>query len=82
MVISLVGGNSFALHKRLNELVEKFIKEHGDLALERIDAEETEVQTILDALQNLPFLASKKMVVVRELGQNKQAAEKIEQIIN
>jgi DNA polymerase-3 subunit delta len=81
MVISLVGSNSFALHKRLNELIQKFIKEHGDLALERIDAEEAEVQTILDALQNLPFLASKKMVVVRELGQNKQAAEKIEQII-
>jgi DNA polymerase III delta subunit len=82
MVIALTGGNSFSLRRRLNELVDAFVKEHGDLALERIDAEEVEYQTILDALQNLPFLAARKMVVVRGLGQNKQAAEHIEQIID
>jgi DNA polymerase-3 subunit delta len=82
MVISLVGNNFFALHKRLKELVGKFVSEHGDLALERIDAEEVHPQAILDALQNLPFLATKKMVVVRALGANKQASELIEQIIN
>jgi DNA polymerase III subunit delta len=82
MVITLSGSNLFALRRRLNELVNSFVKEHGDLALERIDATEVDVQLILDALQNLPFLATKKMVVVRGLSQNKQAAEKIEQIIS
>jgi DNA polymerase III delta subunit len=82
MIISLTGANSFALHRRLSELVKVFVKEHGDLALERLDAEEVEAQAVLDALQNLPFLAARKMVVVRGLGQNKQAAEKIEQIID
>jgi DNA polymerase-3 subunit delta len=81
VIITLTGNNSFALHKRLDELVGNFVKEYGDFALERIDAEEVEIQVILDALQNLPFLASKKMVVVRGLGANKQAAEKIDQII-
>jgi DNA polymerase-3 subunit delta len=81
MVISLTGNNTFALHKRLDDLVAHFVKEHGDLALERIDAEEAEAQSIIDALQNLPFLATKKMVVVRGLATNKQATEKIEQII-
>jgi DNA polymerase III delta subunit len=82
MVISLVGSNAFSLRRRLNDLVEAFVKEYGNLALERIDAEEVEAQSILDALQNLPFLALKKMVVVRSLGQNKQAVERIEQIID
>jgi DNA polymerase-3 subunit delta len=82
MIIALTGNNAFALQKRLKELISEFVKEYGDLALERIDAGESEPQAILDALQNLPFLASKKMVVVRDLGQNKQAAETIEQIIN
>jgi DNA polymerase-3 subunit delta len=82
MIITLTGSNSFVLRRRLNELIDKFVKDHGDLALERIDAEEVEAQGILDALQNLPFLATRKMVVVRELGQNKQAIEKIEQIID
>jgi DNA polymerase-3 subunit delta len=81
MIITLAGSNFFALHKRLNELVRAFVKEHGDLALERIDAEEAEIQVIIDSLQNLPFLATRKMVVVRSLSANKQAAEKIEQII-
>jgi DNA polymerase III delta subunit len=82
MIITLTGINSFAALQRLNELVTNFVKEHGDLALERIDAEEADAQAILDSLQNLPFLALKKMVVVRSLGQNKQAAEKVEQIIS
>jgi DNA polymerase-3 subunit delta len=82
MIISLTGNNFFALHKRLNELVNTFVKEQGDLALERIDAEEAEIQAIIDALQNLPFLATRKMVVVRSLSQNKLAAEKVEQIIS
>jgi DNA polymerase-3 subunit delta len=81
MVIALVGNNSFSLRTRLNELVGIFVNEHGDLALEKIDAEEVDAQVILDALQNLPFLATKKMVVVRGLAANKLATEKIEQII-
>lgn len=82
MIKTLTGSNSFGLRQRFDELTRKFVEEHGELALERIDAEETETQTILDALHNLPFLASKKMVVVRGLGQNKSAAEQIEQIID
>jgi DNA polymerase-3 subunit delta len=82
MIITLTGTNSFALHARLNELLAEFIKKYGDLALERIDAEEAEGQAILDAVQSLPFLAERKMVVVRSLGSNKQAAEQIEQIIS
>lgn len=69
------------MRERLNELVNDFRKEYGDLALERLDGQETESQKIIDALQNLPFLATRKMVVVRNLSANKQAAENIEQII-
>ncbi len=82
MIITLAGNNSFALHQRLDGLVGKFVKQHGELALERIDGEETEPQIILDALQNLPFLATRKMVIVRGLSFHKQAAENIEQILS
>lgn len=82
MLVTLVGNNSFALRHRLNKLVGDFVKEHGDLALERIDADEASFQTILDAVQNLPFLAERKMVVIREPSLNKQVSEQIEQIID
>jgi DNA polymerase III subunit delta len=82
MIITLAGNNSFLMQRRLNELVNKFLSEESDLALERIDASESTYEAILDAVASIPFLASNKMVVVRELSQNKQAAENVEQLIS
>jgi len=81
MIITLTGNNSFLLKTELDRLVNEFLEEHGDLALERLDGEEVEFDRIQESVTSLPFLASKKMVVVRDLSQNKQAAEQIEQII-
>ena len=81
MLITLMGSNFYLLKRRLDEVTGKFVKEHGELALERIDAEEAEPQAVLDAVQSLPFLAARKMVVVRGLGANKSASGQIEQII-
>lgn len=72
----LSGDNTFELQKELDLLVQKFVKEHGDLALERMDGEEVTPQKITDAVSNLPFLASKKMVVVKNVS-NKDLLEKI-----
>jgi DNA polymerase III subunit delta len=82
MVITLTGGNFYALKRRLDELVGGFVKEHGELALERIDAEEAEPRAVLDAVQSLPFLASRKMVLVRGAAANKEISGQIEQIID
>ena len=82
MIITLAGKNSYALKRRLDELVADFIRQYGDLALERFDGQEVEAQTILDAVQATPFLAERKMVVVRDGSANKQLAEQIEQIIS
>ena len=82
MVVTLTGNNSYALRRRLNQLIGEFVSEQGELALERIEAESVDLQAILDAVQSLPFLAARKMVVVRDLSANKPAAEAIEQIIS
>jgi DNA polymerase-3 subunit delta len=82
MIVTLTGSNSFLLKRRLDELTGTFAAKHGDLALERIDGTAAEFGAILDAVQSLPFLAAEKMVIVRELGGNREAAEKIEHIIN
>ncbi len=82
MIIALVGNNSFGLQQRLHELTDEFLGEYGEFALERIDAEEAELNEILEAVASMPFLAARKMVVVRSLGVNKQASEQVEQIIS
>ena len=82
MKVTLTGSNFYLLKKRLTELSGQFVNDHGDLAIEKIDAQEAESQTILDAVQSLPFLATRKMVVVRDGSANKDLSGQIEQIID
>src|SRR5581483_664061 len=80
MIITLAGNNAYTLKKRLDELIAGFIKKHGELAIEKFDGEEADAQLILDAIQNLPFLAERKLVIVRNAGLNKILSEQAEQI--
>lgn len=82
MITTLTGGNSFGLQAKLRELVSAFVAQNGDLALERIDGQETELVKITEAINGLPFLSAKKLVVLREGGANKQFAESAEQILS
>jgi DNA polymerase-3 subunit delta len=82
MITSLVGSNNFALQKRLQGIVDLFIKKHGDLAIERLDGEEVTHQHVLGAIESMPFLASKKLVIIHSLSGNKQAAEQIKKLLD
>ncbi len=81
MIITLTG-TSFAIRRRLNDLTEKFVAKNGDFALEKFDAEEVEGQAVLEAVQSVPFLSPRKMVVVRNGAANKELNERVEQIIS
>src|SRR5437588_5147573 len=82
MITSLTGSNNFLIRQKLDQLVDNFVSKYGDLAVEKIDAEEADGQQIMDAVQSLPFLAQRKLVVIRSLSLNKPAAEQIEQIMS
>lgn len=69
------------LRAKLRELVDAFVTEHGDMALERLDGEETTFERLQEALQSLPFLASRKMVVLQAPGLNKQFTENVEKLL-
>jgi len=81
MTITFTGSNSFLLKTDIDHLVADFVKEHGDLALERIDGEDAGMDRIGEALTSLPFLASKKLVVLRNPSAQKPFTEKIEQTL-
>ena len=81
MVTSLTGSNSYALGSELHKLVNQFLSEHGDMALERIDAEEASYDRIREALESLPFLSSKKMVVLRSPSVQKEFTENAEKLL-
>jgi len=75
----LTGANSFALRAELHKLVAGFLAEQGDgadMALERLDGEDSSYERMQEAMQSLPFLAAKKLVVLQAPGANKEFAEK------
>jgi DNA polymerase III subunit delta len=82
MVRIFAGENSFGLQKELQLQVEAFLNEVGDLGLERIDCEDVDIDRIQEALTSLPFLASKKLVVLRNPSKNKLFVERVEQLLN
>ncbi len=82
MIITISGNNMFACSQRLHELVSKFVADHGELAVERIDGEEKDVAAVKDAVQGVGFLTSNKLVVLRGMSANKTVAEQAEQIFS
>lgn len=81
MITTLTGANGFMLQQDLQRLVGEFVVGHGDMALQRLDGEEVEYDQIREALESLPFLASKKLVVLRAPSANKEFVEKSEKIL-
>jgi DNA polymerase-3 subunit delta len=82
MIRSLVGDNSFALQQSLKQYVGAFIAEHGDIAVERLEGGEADFERLQASLQSVPFLADKKMVVIRSGSANKQFTEQAERLLS
>ncbi len=82
MITTLSGSNSYLVQAELQRLASTFIKEYTDMGLDRIDGEEAEYDRIREALESLPFLASKKLVVLRAPSANKEFVEKVEQLLS
>jgi DNA polymerase-3 subunit delta len=81
MIKTLSGPNAFALQHDLEKIVNKFVNEHGDLALERVDGEEATYERIAEAINGLPFLASKKLVLLRAPSAQKRFVEEAEKLL-
>lgn len=80
-VVTITGSNDFARLAAVRELVGTFVHEHGDLAFERLDGQEHDFVRIQEALTSLPFLASKKMVLIMSPAANSAFSEQAEQLI-
>lgn len=82
MITSLVGSNVFLIQAQKNSIKNVYIAEHGDMSLENIDGQEVAYERITEAVQSLPFLASKKLVLLQDPGTNKQFQESIETLFS
>jgi len=76
MITVLSGENSYLLQAELRRSIADFVAEHTDMGLERLDGEEVSYDRMREALESLPFLASKKLIVLKRPSTNKEFAEK------
>ena len=81
MVVTLTGSNKFVLQAALASLTAEFIREQGEIAVERLDGEEATFDRLRESLQSTPFLASKKMVILHNASANKQFVEQAEKLL-
>ena len=81
MITVLAGKNSYERSSRQQKLVDEFVAAYTDIGLQKIDGEESDYDTIREALESLPFLASKKLVVLRNPSANKQFLENYQSLL-
>jgi DNA polymerase III delta subunit len=81
VVKTLTGGNEYLLRAELEKLVAGFVATHGDIAVEYLEGKEADFDRIRESLQSTPFLATRKMVVLRNPSANKTFLEQAEDLI-
>ncbi|HWT55668.1 MAG TPA: DNA polymerase III subunit delta [Candidatus Microsaccharimonas sp.] len=81
MLITLAGENSFGLEVELQKITAAFLAAHDEFGVERLDGEEVEFGRLQEALTSLPFLADKKLIVLRRPSANKQFTEQAEELL-
>jgi len=86
MVITITGDNHHQAKAETRLIIDKFVAQHGVLAVERFDAGETPAEQIFDALNATSLLSPKKLVVIDNFETSKEltehTAEILEQIPN
>jgi DNA polymerase-3 subunit delta len=82
MIVTISGANDLLRKKELDSIVQSFLAEHGDMAVERFDGEDTPSERMVESLQSMPFLSTRKLVVLREPGKQKSFAEGITAILD
>lgn len=81
MITTLTGANWFSIQKELANRLTDFIAQHSDFGLEKYDGEEVDYDRMREALESLPLLADRKLVVLRSPGANKTFLEKAESLL-
>lgn len=74
MISVLAGSNSFLIQEQQRKLIRDFTEQYGDLALEKFDGEEASFEAMRAAVESMPFLSPKKLVLLHQPSLNKDFA--------
>ncbi len=78
MIWCVTGDNDAARGAEVTQMLHRFVVQYGDMAVERLDAEEVSYERIQEAVASMPFLVERKLVVLRQPSHNKEFVEGFE----
>ena len=82
MITTLCGENDAERLREQARIVDAFVAEHTGMGLERIDGDTASYDRMLEAVQSLPFLVSRKLVVLHAPSLNKDFTERFETFVD
>lgn len=81
-IITLTGDNSFKIDERVNQLIDTFLKDNSQEAIERIDGAEVDSLEALSRIEGQSLFNSQKLVIIKDLAKNVQLSESIARIFD
>lgn len=82
MITTITGDNDFEMQRKLHHITADFIKNYSDLAVEQLDINDNTVAEVFNAIDSLPFLSDRKLLLLNKFSNSKEFIEKFEQILD
>lgn len=79
MIHFFAGDNQYLIKQSISKITAPIVKKYGEIAVEKLDAETTDLAKILDAINSPPFLIAQKCVIVQNAN-DKDLLTKIAEI--
>jgi DNA polymerase III subunit delta len=81
MICLLYGENEFAIQLERNRLISTYLGDNDPFGLERLDGQDLSVNQLRDSVLQLPFLVSKKLVVLSGAFSDKAITQALTDLI-
>lgn len=82
MLRIITGDNTFAAQSLVREAVQAFVATYTDLGLEQLDGEVATIERIQEAIESMPFLATHKLVVLKNPSAHKSFMERATDLLS
>lgn len=81
MVRVYLGKNALLMQRAVREAIQAFVSEHDAMAVERYEGAQLEAARLHGIITALPFLTTKRLVVITDISANKPAAERLQTLL-
>jgi DNA polymerase III subunit delta len=82
MIRVFAGNNFYLIKNHVDKLKSDFISKNGDMSIEEIDCEDAEIGTLVTTSNTASLFSEKKLIIAKNIAQNKNLSEQIEQIFS